>query len=171
MPITDSRVRKGILTLGVTPGTDFSCQPTAVAITPENTGGDAEEVEVLCGEFATDATSATLGAALTMTAIQDFTAASGASLIGYSWVHNNEELPFTWQPTENTADKWTGRVVVQALTVGGDVGVRITTDAAWKVTDLSLPTNLGGDHVIDGGTYTPPAADADTAKAKRTKAA
>lgn len=148
MPITDSRVRGGVLTLGSGTPVDFSCQPTSVAITPTNTGGEAADVEVLCGEFATDATGAVLGATLDLTAIQDFTAATGTSLIGYSWEHNNETVPFVWQPTGDTDDKWTGEVVVQALTVGGEVGARITSDASWKITALTLPTNLGGGVVI-----------------------
>ena len=34
MAIVESKVANGTLTLGTAPGTDFSCQPTSVDITP-----------------------------------------------------------------------------------------------------------------------------------------
>lgn len=145
MPVTDSRVKNGSLSLG---GSLFSCQPTAVSIVPENEGGDEDTLEVLCGDVLTDATNATLTATLNITAVQDFTAASGQSLVAYSWANNNKEVAFEWSPTPDAQDKWVGKVVVQALEIGGEVATRLTTDAEWKITELTTPPRMGGDKVI-----------------------
>jgi len=149
MPVTDSRVRTGSLIFDPsgTPS-DFSCQPTAVSIQPQNTDASADFIEVLCGdEIPSDAnTSAELEANLVFTAIQDFTDSAG--LVAYSWLHNGEEMEFTWQPTSDPADSWLGTVKVQALEVGGEVNTRLTNDAQWRITALTLPTTLGGSQVI-----------------------
>ena len=143
MAVTDSRVRKGILTLD---GQAFSCQPTSVSINPGQTTGNTDELEVLCGDKITDATSGEVTATLDFTAIQDFTDAAG--LIAFSWTHNGQTVDFEWQPTGDATDKWTGKVVVQALQVGGEVGARLTNDASWSITELHLPPRLGGQQVI-----------------------
>lgn len=150
MTIVESRVKQGSLTVG---GEVFSCQPTAVAIEPSNdTGGAGDDVEVLCGDKLSGASGAALTANLTMTAIQDFTAESGTeSLVGYSWAHNSETVDFVWGPTADVQDQWTGKVTVQALNIGGDVNTRITTDAEWPITELTMPTRLGGKKVIGSG--------------------
>lgn len=166
MAVTDSRVRKGSL---IVDGQIFSCQPTNVNITPEHTGGDEETLEVLCGDTVTDAASATLTATLNMVAIQDFT--NPAGLIAFAWSNDGLEKDFSWQPTEDPLDTWTGRTVVQALTAGGDVAARLTTDAAWPINYLKLPEKLGAKVVLgsaiaitgvtagDPGAFTPSGAD------------
>jgi hypothetical protein len=145
MPVTDSRVRQGVLTID---GDDFSCQPTSVSIVPDNTaGGEGTELEVLCGDKLTDAgDAASFGAALTITAIQDFTNAAG--LVATSWTKNGTTVPFEWQATASPSDKWTGKVTVQAVEVGGEVGQRITTPVSWTITELFLPPRMGGVQVI-----------------------
>ena len=150
MTIVESRVKQGSLTVG---GETFSCQPTSAAIEPSNEGGDAgDDVEVLCGDKLSGASGASLAANLTLTAIQDFTAASGTeSLIGYSWAHNSETVDFTWNPTSDPVDEWVGKLTVQALNVGGGVNTRITSDAEWPITELTMPTRLGGKKVIGSG--------------------
>lgn len=147
MTIVESRVKQGSLVVG---GEAFSCQPTSAAIEPSNdTAGGDDNVEVLCGDTLSAASAATLTANLTLTAIQDFTAPSGTeSLIGYSWAHNSETVDFTWNPTADPDDEWSGKVTVQALNVGGDVNTRITSDASWPVTELTMPARLGGKKVI-----------------------
>jgi hypothetical protein len=149
MTVVDSRVRKGSL---IVDGQTFSCQPTNVNIAPEHTGGDEEPIEVLCGDTVSDAASATLTATLNMVAIQDFTNPQG--LIGFAWKNDSQEKDFEWQPTEDPADTWTGKVTVQAITAGGDVAARLTTDVAWPITYLTLPVKLGGDVVIGSGAIT-----------------
>lgn len=145
MTVVESRVRQGVLTID---GVDHSCQPTAVSIQPANTEGTTgNELEVLCGDKLTDAGEAGgFDANLVFTAIQDFTNTAG--LIAQSWMKNGETLDFIWQSTNNTTDSWRGKVQVQALEVGGEVGARLTNQATWKITELFLPTRLGGTQVI-----------------------
>lgn len=145
MPVTDSRVRQGVLTID---GIDHSCQPTAVSIQPDNTAaGGATELELLCGDKLTEAgDSASFSANLTITAVQDFTNAAG--LVAQSWKSNGATVDFSWQATASSADTWTGKVVVAALEVGGDVGARLTTPVSWTITELFLPARLGGQQVI-----------------------
>jgi hypothetical protein len=147
MSVVDARVKKGSLTLG---GDTYSCQPTNVTIAPDHEGNAEDTVEVLCGDTLVDATGTTLIANLTMTAIQDWT--NSAGLIAFSWDQDNVENDFEWQPSADAQDKWVGKVVPEALTVGGDVGARITSDAEWKITQLVTPPRLGSKTVIGGAT-------------------
>jgi hypothetical protein len=150
MAAVDSRVRKGSLSID---GDVFSCQPTAVSIVPEQPEGDDDTVEVLCGDILSGSGEGGGGltAMLNITAIQDFTNTAG--LIAKSWESNGLTVPFLWNPTATPADEWSGDVKVAALTVGGEVGVRLDTEAEWTITKLTLPTTLGGATVI--GTATP----------------
>jgi hypothetical protein len=141
--VVDSRVRKGSLTIG---GEVFSCQPTNVNIAPDHSGTTEDPVEVLCGDTISDTGSQTLTATLNITAIQDFTNADG--FIGYAWANDGTEQDFTWEPTEDDTDAWTGKTTVQAITMGGDVATRLTSEAAWPITELTMPTKLGGKIVI-----------------------
>lgn len=145
MAVTESKVRQGTLTIC---GEDHSCQPTAVAIVPENTaGGAANELEVLCGDKLSEGgTSDEFAANLVFTAIQDFTNAAG--LIAQSWKSNGVTCDFVWRPTSQAADEWHGKVTIQAIEVGGEVGQRLTSQVSWKITELFLPTRLGGTQVI-----------------------
>lgn len=133
--IVESKLKTGKLTLG-TPGTEFACQQTNVRIVPSfNEEGDA--VETLCGDTLAPAT--TTEWALQGTSIQDFDAPGGVSFQQYSWEHNLQEVPFTWQPN-TTAVKYVGTVQVRALEVGGDVNTRITTDFDWPVSGQPVAT-------------------------------
>lgn len=143
MTVVDSRVRKGSLTVGTEA---FSCQPTNVNIAPDHSGTTEDPVEVLCGDTVTDTAGQTLTATLNITAIQDFTDAAGFE--GYAWANDGTEQDFVWTPTSDATDAWTGKVTVQAITVGGDVAARLTADAAWPITELIMPIKLGGKTVI-----------------------
>lgn len=152
MVVIDSRVRAGVLTVC---GSDFSCQPTAVAISPNAQAGTAgNELEVLCGDKVSDAGNAEdFTATLNITAISDFTNAAG--LVAHSWTKNGEICDFEWQPTGDAADKWTGKVKITAIEVGGTVGERLQPTVQWEITELHLPPRMGGDQVIP---YVPKAA-------------
>jgi hypothetical protein len=151
MAVIESKVRRGRLTID---GQDHSCQPSAVSIVPENTEGNAgDELELLCGDkIAGDGTSGELSATLQITAVQDFTDAQG--LIAQSWKVNGTEAAFVWRPTESEDDAWSGKVKVSAITVGGEVGQRLTSDVSWTIAELTLPTKLGGGQVIPAPTTT-----------------
>jgi hypothetical protein len=146
MSVTDSRVKTGSLTLD---GEAYSCQPTNVTIAPDHEGTEEDAVEVLCGDTVSGGSSQVLIANLTFTAIQDFTDPAG--LEWFSWNNDGVETDFTWNPGSDPLDEWTGLVLPQALTVGGDVGQRITADAEWKLTKLITPPRFGSKTVIGSG--------------------
>lgn len=133
--VNDSRVKSGSLKIGPTAtAKDFSCQPTAISIVPTvNQAGDP--VEVLCGD--TLAAASTTTWALVFTAIQDFDDPEG--LLTYAFDNDGTEQDFEWKPSA-TSPTFSGKVTVQALTIGGDVAVRITTDATWPITGKPVKT-------------------------------
>jgi hypothetical protein len=148
MTVTESKVRKGLLTIGTL---DHSCQPTSVSIEPTTSQGAAgNELEVLCGDkVSEDAQADELKATLTITTIQDFTDADG--FVAQSWKENGKTLDFTWRPTDQAADMWRGKVKVAAVQVGGTVGERLSSDVSWEIVELFLPPRMGGGQVIPSG--------------------
>lgn len=126
MAVTDSRNRKGTLTLG---GDDFACQATAVSITNSSDTVD-DPVTTLCG----DEVAATLRVTsqLVVEAIQDFEDPDG--LIAYSWEHNLDEVAFAWEPNDGPAcPTYTGTVRLVRLDVGGNTNERLSTTATWDI--------------------------------------
>ena len=123
MPITESKLKSGVLTLD---GTDFSCQPTNVRVTPSHSE-DGDAVETLCGdELGADLNRSDV---LAMTSIQDFTDTAG--LQKFSWDNDGTTVPFSWQPQGASGPTFAGNVSVRALEVGGDVNKRLTVDVEW----------------------------------------
>jgi len=126
--ITDSRVKEGTLTLGTTPGTDFSCQVTNIRVN-SSYDDDGEAVETLCGDQIA-AGRKVGGRALAGTFIQDFTDPLG--LVAYCWEHDLEVVDFSYVPNlEGPTITGTVRVEVPAETYGGDVNTRVTSDFEW----------------------------------------
>jgi hypothetical protein len=151
MAVTDSRVRKGVLKLTAAGGTatakDFSCQVTAISIEPGV--NESDPVEVLCGDKVGG--GSTVNDTLNFTVISDHASADG--LIAFSWMHRGETVDFEFQPDAVVANKWSGKVVDQALTVGGAVGDQITVDASWQIVSVTPPTGFG-----DGALHATPVA-------------
>jgi hypothetical protein len=133
--IVESRVVKGVLTLGVTPGTDFSCQPTNIRVTPSY-ADDGDQVETLCGDVIPAGKKESW--VLAGTAIQDFDDPDG--FLAYCFENRMTTVPFEWQPNITGAPTWSGNVVIVALEEGGDVNVRITTDFEFDVSGIPLRT-------------------------------
>lgn len=128
MTVTQSKLRKGSLILGDAPGTEFSCQATAVSVTTEFSE-DGDKVETLCGdEILPDTTQAST---LKFTAVQDFEDPAG--LVRYSWDHSLEVVDFSWTPDKTKIPRIYGTVQVRRLDIGGDVNKRLTSDAEWPV--------------------------------------
>jgi hypothetical protein len=122
--IVESRVVKGVLTLGSAPTpTDFSCQPTNIRVTP-TTDDDGDPVEVLCGDTVPAGKKESW--VLAGTAIQDFDSPTG--FLAYCYEHALETVEFSWTPNIDGAPVWTGSVLIEALEEGGDVNTRITSD-------------------------------------------
>lgn len=113
---------------------DFSCLPTAVAITPPDAPDESLD-EVLCGDPVEPEDSETLEFGnLTFTALQDFHDTAG--LIQYSWsVAKGTYVDYEWttRPDVVGGITVTGTVRVWPLEFGGDVGrgKRLTTEAEW----------------------------------------
>lgn len=144
--ITESRVRKGTLTLGGsgggtgTGGTAFACQASTIKVTP-NYDDDGDAVETLCGDSipAGKKESWTLNG----TSLQDFDDPDG--FLAYCYENAMDTVAFEWVPNVEGAPTWAGNVVIVALEEGGDVNARLTTD--WEFDIAGRPTR----------TYTPPA--------------
>jgi len=128
MTIVESRVKSGTFTLGTTPGTAFSCQPTNIRVTPTN-DDDGDPVETLCGD--TIPAGKKESWVLAGTAIQDFDDPDG--FLTYCFENALTTVEFSWEPNVTGAPKWTGSLVVVALEEGGDVNTRITTDFEFDI--------------------------------------
>lgn len=139
MPITESRVKAGTLTLGGsgggtgTPGTAFACQAQSIKVTPtyEN-DGDAHET--LCGDTLPAGKKETW--TLNGTSIQDFDDPAG--FIAYCYENAMQTVAFSWEPNSVGAPTITGSVVIRALELGGDVNTRLTSD--WEFDTAGRPT-------------------------------
>ena len=146
MPITESRIKNGSLLLATE---EYGTQPSNIRIVPEteDSGKDNDDIEVLVGLISSGGGAAEdLTATLQMTAIQDFTNPDG--LISFSWQNNGAEVAFVWKPNATSANDWAGKIKVKAIETGGDVNKRLTVDVEWKITQLKLPTAMGGAYVI-----------------------
>lgn len=130
MAVVESKLKAGKLLLGTAPGVEYACQQTNVRIVPTH-NEDGDEVETLCGDILTAAT--TTSWAMQGTSIQDWDTTGGVSFVQYSWQNDNVTVPFSWQPNAG-ASTLTGNVTVRALEIGGDVNKRITTDFDWPLT-------------------------------------
>lgn len=130
-----SFVRKGTFTLTIPPASavTFSCQPTAVTITPE--GGDVgDSLEVLCGDTISGESAPTTWK-LNLTSIQSFesTDTSATSLVLWALENDGATADFEFQPGATTKT-FTGQVKVVALPIGGEVGgTAPTSEAEWPM--------------------------------------
>lgn len=123
MPITESKLKAGTLTLG---GVDFAAQATNVRVTPTH-DEDGDAVETLDGSALTP--DVTRGNTLALTAIQDWEDVDG--FVNYTWENDLETVAFSWKPKGAAGPTYAGNVEVRAVEVGGDVNKRTTTDAEW----------------------------------------
>lgn len=125
MPITDSRLKEGTLTLD---GDAFETQATAVALVP-STDEEGDELETLSGDkiLPDDVTTWTLD----ITAIQDFTDADG--LLEFLRANAGDVVTFVWKPTTAAVPNWTGSVKIRPAQIGGDVNTRNTSDVSLPV--------------------------------------
>lgn len=131
MPITESRLKTGTLTLG---GVSFATQATNVRLVP-STDEDGDALEVLSGDeiLPDDVTSW----ALAMTAVQDFDEPDG--LIAYSITNAGDVVAGVWAPNA-TGVSYAFNVKVRPLEIGGDVNARLTTEAEWPIEGDPTPT-------------------------------
>lgn len=120
MPITDSRLKDGTLTLDAVA---FNSQATNVRLVPK-TDSQGDTLEVLSGETITpDETTAWT---LAIEAVQDFT--NEAGFINFCLANAGDIVTYSWKPN-TTGPTYTGTVKIHPVEVGGDVNKRNTTSA------------------------------------------
>lgn len=140
MAVIESRLKDGTLTLGTAPDdVDFSCQVTNARVnTSYEDDGSAQET--LCGDQIAVGRKLS-GRSLAGTFIQDWTAATD-SITDYCYLHELEEVAFSYAPNGATGPTLTGtvRVEVPAETYGGDVNTRVTSDFEWQMTQPLVRT-------------------------------
>jgi hypothetical protein len=124
MPITESRLKSGTLTLDAV---SFAAQASNVTIEP-STDEVGERLEVLSGDTidAEDETSSVLQ----ITAVQDFDDPTG--FVRFTWTNKNELVPFSWQPNPS-APTISGTCRIRPVSIGGDVNTRLDTGAEFPI--------------------------------------
>lgn len=128
----------GTLTIGqVGSPLDMSCQLTNVTITSE---ADAEDSEpTLCGGVL--AGDRTYAWTLTGNVAQDI---EKDGVVDWTWKNKGREVPFSFTPLNEIATtKVTGNVIVDPISLGGDVGKRGMSEFEWAI--VGDPTLAIGD--------------------------
>lgn len=133
MPITDSRLKVGTLTLDAV---SFASQATNVTLTPE-TDEEGDALEVLSGETVTPDDVTTW--VMAITAVQDFDDPDGFQ--NFALTNAGELVPYSWKPNDNPDGvTYTGNVRVRPVPIGGDVATRNTTAASWPIDGEPTPS-------------------------------
>ncbi len=130
MPITESRLKAGTLTLDATP---FATQASNVSLDPK-TDDQGDTLEVLSGDTITpdDVTGWTLH----IEAVQDFD--DDAGFVAFALERAGDVVPYSWRP--NAAGvTYTGTVRVRPVQIGGDVNARLSTSADWPCQETPTP--------------------------------
>lgn len=124
MPITESKLKGGTLTLDALP---FATQATNVRLVPE-TEEQGEAVEVLSGDAL--AGDEVTNWTLVIEAIQDFDDPAGFSKFCFD--NAGDAVPFAWDPNA-TGPSFTGSVKIRAIEVGGPVNTRNSAEVELPV--------------------------------------
>jgi hypothetical protein len=117
--IIDSRQGPGILTLG---STDFGTQISNVKLTANNDSTDGTPTLGV----PKPAPIVTTTWALEGSAIQDWE--SDAGFVNYCALNNNTIVDFEWVPNNDVSVKYTGRCLVVAVDIGGDIATQLSSD-------------------------------------------
>lgn len=129
MTVNYITVGPGTLSIGATGSlTDFSSQATSVKLTPSVDNGDA--LNVLSGEqIPGDRTESWT---LDGTFVQDY--GSAGVTTKFLFDHRGETMDFSFVPVNATAtDAITGKLVVEAIDIGGDVKTTPTSDFSFVI--------------------------------------
>jgi hypothetical protein len=131
-------VGPGTLSIGATGSlTDFSAQVTSVKLTPSVDNGDP--LTVLSGEQIPG--DRTESFTLDGTFVQDYGSATGTTT-EYLFTHRGETQDFEFIPSNaQIAKTITGKLVVEAIDIGGDAGTTPTSDFSFVVVGAPV---LGG---------------------------
>lgn len=140
MPVRSTTLGPGVLELGET-GTmmDFSCQVTSVTVEVE---ADREDpTPTLCGDNLVGETTYT--GTLEATIVQDL---DRDGVVAWSWENKGRTVPIRFVPNQVAGAEITGSIVVDPMSIGGDVKVKNTSDVSWAFAGepvLSWPDDLG----------------------------
>lgn len=131
MPIVESRLRNGLLTIN---GVAFATQASNVTLSPD-VDEEGDTLETLSGDtiLPNEKTTWTLG----ITAIQDFDDPQG--LVNFAFQNVGDIVSFTWRPSA-AGVSYAGSVKVRAVEIGGDVNARLDTSAEWPCQGTPVPT-------------------------------
>jgi len=125
MPVVDSRLGPGTLTLGTL--TSIECQMSNVRLEPS--ADETDGTPTLCEP--TPAPELTTTWVLAGTAIQDWEDAEG--FVEYCRLNVGLTVAFTWVPSTAKGVEFAGNCQVRAVAIGGQVSVQITTDWEFPV--------------------------------------
>jgi hypothetical protein len=131
MPITESRLKSGTLTIDALP---FATQATNVRLVPK-TDEVGDPIEVLSGDEQSAEDETTWS--LVITAIQDFDDVDG--FVRFAMDNAGTSVPFVWRPNASSTNQFTGTVKVRPVEIGGDVNKRLTTSAEWPLDGAPTP--------------------------------
>lgn len=141
MPVRSTTLGPGVLEFGETGSLmDFSCQVTAVTVSVEADRDDP--TPTLCGDNLVG--ESTYNGTLEATIVQDL---ERDGVVAWSWEHKGETVPVRFIPSTVAGAEVTGSVVVDPISIGGDVKVRNTSDISWAFAGepvLSWPDAIGG---------------------------
>lgn len=137
MPVNSTVLGPGRLEFGET-GTlmDFSCQVTSVTVSMEPEREDP--TPTLCGDSLIGESSYT--ATLEATLVQDL---AETGIVAWSWENRGQTMPVVFVPNSAAGAEVTGSVVIDPISIGGDVKVRNTSDVSWAFVgepSLAWPT-------------------------------
>lgn len=138
MPITESRLKSGTLTIDAI---SFATQASNVRLSPK-TDETGDPLEVLSGDKITAEDETTWE--LIIEAVQDFDDPAG--FVNFALSNANELVPYTWSPNSDVGDvvgqgvAYSGTVRVRPVEIGGAVNARLSTDAEWPCTAAPTAT-------------------------------
>lgn len=130
MAVTSYTMGPGTLTIGPV-GTlkDFSCQIIKATLVPDK--DEEDDVKTLCGDTVSGAV--TYRWALEGEMVQD-SLIGASSLIKWTWDNKGAEMDFVFEPTTGTGQaSITGKLIVDPLPIGGEVGQKPTAEFEFKV--------------------------------------
>src|SRR5580765_8064980 len=133
MPITDSRLGPGTLTLETNA---FETQVAACRLTPTINSTDGTPTLAVPDP----APETDVAWSLNIDAIQDFEEAAG--LVNYLMDNALAEVPFEWTPLTADGTKYAGTVQIVPIEVGGDVAVQVVTSVELPL--VGQPTRTDG---------------------------
>lgn len=141
MPVRSTTLGPGVLEFGDTGSLmDFSCQVTSVTVSVEADRDDP--TPTLCGDNLVG--ESTYNGTLEATIVQDL---ERDGVVAWSWEHKGATMPVRFIPSTVAGAEVTGSIVVDPISIGGDVKVRNTSDISWAFAGepvLSWPDPIEG---------------------------